>query len=141
MTDFNSPRLNDDYYRSFYKAKASVNPAPHTPEVKADAPATQVGKSLVELSQLFEEKNAQYGDAYKRFGAIMQVMYPEGRTFNNVNEWNQLGCLFNIVANLNRHATNKQSTPAEHVKASENLDDLAVYTMMLEELVMSREGR
>lgn len=88
-----------------------------------------VPMALRSAANLYEERNAIYGDNYKRFGATMLSLFPDGLTLNDAANWNRLGILVQMVAKLTRYAPNFNR--GGH---NDSLDDLTVYSMMLMEL-------
>lgn len=86
---------------------------------------------LAELAELYDERNALYGDNYKHFGPIMHYLFPDGLYINSAVDWNRIGIFVQITAKLTRYAA--QFTKGGH---TDSLDDAAVYAMMLQELDM-----
>lgn len=88
----------------------------------------RAGDILRSGAELFAERNAAYGDAYRAFGAVMRGLYPEGLTLRTEAEWNRAGAMFWCVSKLQRYAA---AAPAGHVDSAR---DLAVYAAMLAEV-------
>lgn len=88
-----------------------------------------VGDRLRSAAGIYDERNALYGDNYKRFGHIMQHLFPEGLALKTPDEWNRIGVFIQAVAKKTRYA-------AQFLKGGheDSLDDDAVYSMMLQEL-------
>ena len=78
----------------------------------------------------YAEKGQVYGHTYKRFGLIMSALFPGGLTIKSVDDWNRLGVLVPIVGKLLRY-TNLYQDPK---RGAEELDDMAVYTFILESI-------
>lgn len=88
-----------------------------------------VPEMLEEKAALYKQRNAIYGDNYKRFGPIMALLFPEGSPLKTNDDFNRFGILVQIVAKVTRYAENFNRGGHE-----DSLDDLAVYAMMLKEL-------
>ena len=90
---------------------------------------SRVPELLKEKAKLYEQRNAMYGDNYKRFGAIMQLLFPGGITLANEDDHNRFGVFVQIVSKVTRYAA--QFEVGGH---PDSMDDIAVYAMMLQEL-------
>jgi hypothetical protein len=88
-----------------------------------------VPERLRELAKLYEERNAIYGDDYKRHGDIMRALFPQGLVLNNAEDFNRYGVFKELVTKLSRYAA-QWNNGGHH----ESLNDLAVYSAMLQEL-------
>lgn len=89
-----------------------------------------VPELLREGAELFEQRNALYGDNYKTYGAVMVAMFPEGLPdLVTVNDHNRFGLFVQLVAKLTRYGANLSS--GGHVDSAR---DMKVYAAMLEEL-------
>jgi hypothetical protein len=88
-----------------------------------------VPTSLREAAQVFEQRNEMYGDNYKKFGAIMNDIFPDGFTIDNPQDWNRFGILIQVVSKLTRYAENFNRGGHD-----DSLVDLSVYAHMLREL-------
>ena len=100
-------------------------------------PASWVATELRAKAEIYQERNALYGDNYKRFGPILSLMLA-GQTLNvgNASDMNRLGILVQVVAKLTRYGENFNRGGHD-----DSLDDIAVYSMMLKELdTLAREG-
>jgi hypothetical protein len=87
-----------------------------------------VPEMLRNLAELYEERNKVYGDNYKHFGEAVLGMFPHGLELRTAEDWNRIGVLVQMAGKMTRYA---QQWATGHV---DSLDDLAVYTMMLQEL-------
>lgn len=94
-----------------------------------------VPELLREGAALFEERNADHGDAYKRFGALMIAIFPRGLpAMHTAEDWSRFGVFFHIV--------NKTVRYAHSLGRGGHLDgarDIKVYGAMLEEI--TTEGK
>ena len=88
-----------------------------------------VPEMLRECADTYEERNKVYGDNYKRFGAVMAAMFPDGLTIKHPDDWNRLGMLVQMMGKQTRYAEN--FTRGGH---ADSLLDLSVYATMLREV-------
>lgn len=83
---------------------------------------------LAEMADTYRERNKVYGDNYKRVGAVMAQLFPEGvvlRTPEDFNVWH----LFELmIVKLTRFANSD-------LKHEDSIHDLAVYAAMVESLI------
>lgn len=89
----------------------------------------RVPEMLREGAETYEERNALYGDNYKSFGLVMCSLFPHGVSCKDVDDFNRLGVLVQIVGKLGRYC--EQFEAGGH---DDSLLDLAVYSQMLREL-------
>jgi len=105
-----------------------------------------VPEALRKAAEIYEQRNALYGDNYKRFGTIMHALFPEGiaqragvngsKAETKQEYWNRIGILVQVVSKLTRYCEN-----FEKGGHADSLDDMAVYTMMLRELDKEAQDR
>lgn len=88
-----------------------------------------VAEEFKKKAKLYDERNALYGDNYKRFGFIMVHLFPSGAALNGPHDFNRMGIFVQIVSKVTRYAA--QFEKGGH---ADSLDDLSVYAMMLKEL-------
>jgi hypothetical protein len=88
-----------------------------------------VAKELENAAKTYEERNAVYGDAYKRHGDILSAMFPEGITLTEPSDFTRFGLLSASVGKLNRYAS--QFDEGGHYDSAH---DAAVYSTMLNEM-------
>lgn len=88
-----------------------------------------VPQILTDAAKTFAERNAVYGDNYKNFGWAMHAMFPDGLTIDNVESWNRLGILVQVVSKVTRYAA-----AFENGGHQDSAHDACVYSAMLEEL-------
>lgn len=93
--------------------------------------ATKLNASelLEAAAATWRQRNALYGDNYKRFGAVMVALFPNGLTLDTVDDFNRLGVFVQCVSKLSRYAENISRGGHQ-----DSAHDLAVYAAMLEEL-------
>jgi hypothetical protein len=96
------------------------------PEVQE---SISVAQRLRNLADLYEERNAVYGDDYKRHGDIMMALFPEGLKLDTALDFNRYGIFKELVTKLSRYAA--QWKQGGHY---DSLNDKSVYAQMLQEL-------
>lgn len=84
---------------------------------------------LEEAAALYRQRNAVYGNNYKRFGHILATLFPEGLVLRTADDWNRMGVLFHVIDKLTRYTNNFAN--GGH---ADSLCDAKVYIAMLEEL-------
>ena len=79
----------------------------------------------------FRERNAIYGDNYRRIGALLLALFPEGGipAITKEEDANRLNLLIDCLGKIQRYAYN--FTRGGH---RDSAHDLMVYAAMLEEL-------
>jgi len=106
-----------------------INQNPAEPEFPIGTPAD----ILREAASTFESKNEEYGDGWKKFGAIMMSLFPTGLELKTEEDFSRFAILNIMVAKLDRYCKNfnKGGHP-------DSLIDLSVYSAML--LTLDKEG-
>lgn len=87
-----------------------------------------VPEELKKAAELYEQRNKQYGDSYKRFGPMMQALMLEV-TLKTPSDFGRFALLNFIVSKLHRYVNNWDKGGHE-----DSLSDISVYTQMLKEL-------
>lgn len=90
-------------------------------------------ESLFVLSELYRQRNEEYGDNYKNFGAIIEVMFPNGIHLSCASDFNRIAVLFHILDKITRYIANFDNGGHQ-----DSLDDVSVYAQMLKELDLDR---
>jgi hypothetical protein len=88
-----------------------------------------VPEILMVAAQTFKERNAQYGDNYKKFGSIMRSLFPDGLNISSEDEWNRIGLFVQLVSKTTRYAANMDKGGHE-----DSAHDACVYAAMLQEM-------
>lgn len=96
--------------------------------IKPLAKAT-VPEYLRKSADAFEERNAEYGDGYKKFGEVMMGLFPEGIEIKNQKDASRYAILNIMVAKLDRYCKNFNKGGHE-----DSLIDLSTYSAMLNEV-------
>ena len=95
---------------------------------------TTVPDRLEALAALFEERNKDYKNNYKEFGHWASQLFPDGLTVKTPHDWSKLGMLIQVMSKLSRFTqTFHENRP------SDSLSDLAVYSVMLQEVLADEE--
>jgi len=88
-----------------------------------------VPENLRNAADIFEERSKLYGDNYLRFGYIMLGLFPKGTDLKTPDDFGRMGIFTQIVSKVTRYA--EQFEKGGH---PDSLDDISVYSMMLQEL-------
>ena len=88
-----------------------------------------VPELLRECAMTYEERNRVYGDNYKKFGHVMQAIFPVGIKLQSAEDHNRFGVFVQCLSKLTRYAEsmNRGGHP-------DSAHDLSVYAAMLREL-------
>ena len=90
--------------------------------------------NLEQALETYKARNKVYGNNYKRFGAIMDALYPKGVVLQNEHQWNRFGIIIQMISKLSRYVTDPMSGHLD------SIHDLGVYCFMLEELDAEQAG-
>lgn len=108
-----------------------VSPPPGYANGKAEEFSNvKVPDRLTKLGDIYRERNAIYGDTYKNFGAVMKSFFPKPLTLDKEEDWNRIGLFFHLADKLARYSASFPRGVVGHV---DSLDDLSVYSQMLQE--------
>lgn len=89
---------------------------------------TFVGKFLRDAANTYDERNAIYGDNYKKFGSWVQPLM-SGVRIETEADFTRLGILVHMFSKISRYVENFNS-----VGHRDSLLDLSVYSAMLAEI-------
>ena len=95
------------------------------PQMQNKTPADLLQQSV----ESFRQRAEIYGDNYKQFGKAMLALFPNGpqiKSSNDVENWNRLGLLVQIVSKLTRYCENFHKGGHD-----DSLNDISVYAAML----------
>lgn len=84
---------------------------------------------LAALGAIYRDRNKMYGNNYKAFGHSCMSIFPKGIELKTVDDFNRFGVFVMIVSKVSRYAA--MFTNGGH---PDSLDDLAIYSQMLQEL-------
>jgi len=93
-------------------------------------------KRLIQLAKLKKDKGKEYGDSYKRHGAVMAGLFPHGICLETADDFNRFAVYDLMVVKMVRYSVafeNNRTSP-------DSLDDLSVYAAILQELDSEKEG-
>src|SRR5687768_12953353 len=78
---------------------------------------------------LFEDRNAEYGDTYRRYGRLLIALFPEGGipTIDTPEDATRFNLIMMCLAKLQRYAHNFKNNGHK-----DSARDLQVYAAMLE---------
>jgi preprotein translocase subunit SecA len=88
------------------------------------------GALLGDLSNLYAQRNELYKDNYKNIGKIMELLFNGEVTLSSVGDYNRFGVIIQIISKLMRYTYNFNESDI----SPDYMDDLAVYSMILQEL-------
>ena len=88
-----------------------------------------VPATLEACAKTYRQRNALYGNNYKRFGHIMAQMFPNGISLKTPDDFNRFGVFVQIVSKLTRYCA--QYGEGGH---KDSLLDEAVYSVMMHEV-------
>ena len=86
---------------------------------------------LTKLGDIHRERGKVYGDNYKHFGRLLSSAFPRGVTLSKPIDFDRFAMLVHMLSKLTRYAQNMANQGSGHV---DSLDDVAVYSQMLQEL-------
>jgi len=98
------------------------------PKPKPKPKHRSVPQMLKDGAETFEDRNTQYGDAYKRIGAVLEALLPHGLPAMSTESWNRFGVLMMIIGKTVRYSHDICNPHRD------SAHDLMVYAAMLEEL-------
>lgn len=83
---------------------------------------------LAEMADTFRERNKVYGDNYKRVGAVMEAMFPNGVVLQDAADFNRWHLFELLVVKLTRFANSG-------LIHKDSIHDASVYGAMVESLI------
>lgn len=89
-----------------------------------------VAEMLEKLGALYRERNALYGDNYKRAGRRMLAYFPDGITLRTEEDFNRFHMFVQLDGKLSRYA----EAVLRGEGHADSLDDLSVYAQMTQEV-------
>lgn len=102
------------------------------PEVKVTQ--TKVGSILRDGADLYDRKNADYGDSWRKQGRILAAMFPNGITLKTEEDFTKFFVVTRMIDKLNRATNIEFITKGQQVKdetVKDTYQDLAVYAAMI----------
>jgi hypothetical protein len=89
---------------------------------------TTAADILAEMADTYRERNKVYGDNYKRVGAVMAAMFPNGVDLFTEEDYNVWHLFELMVVKLTRFANSG-------LTHEDSIHDAAVYAAMVESLI------
>ena len=99
------------------------------PQGKRESIYTGAAKLLVEAANTYQERNAVYGDNYKRVGAMLDALFPDGLSLKTAHDHERMHIFMLIIVKLSRYCVNWDDGGHK-----DSIHDAAVYCAMLEEI-------
>lgn len=94
---------------------------------KVDKPQGKKAHDILrEAANLFQERNAVYGNNYERVGAVMKGFFPDGITLSSVEDFNRFHIFMLMVVKMSRYTVNWEKGHQDSIR------DNTVYSAMLE---------
>ena len=84
---------------------------------------------LEQAAKLYAERNAVYGDNFRRVGPILKELFPEGIVLKDCEEQTRYHIFMLIIVKLTRYAVNWYAGGHQ-----DSIRDAAVYCAMLEQI-------
>lgn len=97
-------------------------------------PSVSPADLLAEMANTYRERNAVYGDNWRRVGDVMMALYPNGVKLSTAEEFNRWHLFELIVVKLTRFV-NSQLTHAD------SIHDIAVYAAMIEAAIKEKGNK
>lgn len=88
----------------------------------------RVPEMLREAADIYQQRNAIYGDNYKHAGEVLLGLFPRGVVIQTAEEFNRFHLINHMLGKLSRYCQNLKN--GGH---ADSLDDLSVYAMMARE--------
>lgn len=86
---------------------------------------------LVEMADTYRERNAVYGDNYKRVGKLMAVLFPDGVSPETLHS-DQFHLFELILVKLSRFAISG-------LQHQDSIRDTGVYSAMIEAIILEQK--
>jgi len=100
-----------------------MKPKPHKKK-------STVPKRLAKLGKLFEDRHKIYGPDYVYVGDVLFSMFPDGLTLRTPEQFRRFYMFVFILSKINRYS----QCLARGTGHRDSLNDISVYSQMLEEL-------
>lgn len=87
---------------------------------------------LTEMAATFKERNAVYGDNFRKVGPVMSALHPEGVRLSTDKDHEFFHLYSLLIVKLTRFATS-------NLTHRDSIHDMCVYGAMLEAILEERE--
>ena len=94
-----------------------------------------VPSQLAELAKLYQQRNAQYGDTYKRVGNVLWEIFDGKINLETAGDINRFVTFTMVIMKMCRYAQS-----FDNGGHADSLDDAAVYAQMLREIDGDEQG-
>lgn len=94
-----------------------------------DAKPETAGDILAKAAEIFKAKGEEYGNSYHEFGPILKALYPDGIELKTTEQMNRFAVFSLMLVKIQRYSHHFLDDGHK-----DSLDDLIVYTAMLQEL-------
>lgn len=94
-----------------------------------------VPSQLAELAKLYQQRNDQYGDTYKRVGNVLWEIFDGKINLETTDDINRFVTFTMVIMKMCRYA--QSFDKGGH---ADSLDDAAVYAQMLREIDGDEQG-
>src|SRR5215207_10454846 len=88
-----------------------------------------VSNRLINLADLYDERNRVYGDNYRHVGPRLKALFPKGLNLETESDFVRFALFIHIDNKISRHA--RTFCDGGH---KDSLDDVSVYAQMLQEI-------
>lgn len=86
---------------------------------------TLLVETMIEANKLFASRNAEYGNAFEKHGAVIQAFFPNGVELKTDDDFKRFGLIGSILNKISRYCRN-----FEHGHP-DSIADASVYCHML----------
>ena len=84
------------------------------------------------LETMYKKKNAAYGDAYNKFGDVMENIFPDGLKIESRLDWIRLGLFIQLIEKILRIGNLTFNSTADNFESKQDsCDDLSVISQMM----------
>jgi len=86
---------------------------------------TILAKQMADANDLFADRNAEYGNAFEKYGSVVKSFFPEGVTLKTGNDFKRFGLVCSILNKMSRYCKNFDKGHPDSIA------DASVYCHML----------
>ncbi len=89
---------------------------------------------LGEMAATYRERNKVYGDSWRKVGAILRILHPDGVTLETADDHNMYHLWSLMIVKITRFA----NTNLTH---QDSIHDAAVYAALLESILSEKDAQ